>query len=176
MSGMDRDYADGFDRRAGRRRFFWASGLAAVLALVAAGLVASEGSAFGRGHWGHRGHPDPAEMKEHMALAVDHMLKRIDATDEQRERASEIAESAFDELFPLMGEHRESHERMVALLSAETVDRDALEELRAESFARFEAASKTLATSLADFAEMLAPEQRTELLEKRHGHRGWRRY
>lgn len=175
MRGTDRDY-DGYERSAGRRRLFWATGLVAVVGIVMAGLVASEAaSAFGRSHWGHRGH-DPAEMREHMALALDHMLRRIDATEAQRDRASEIADTTFDALFPLMGEHRESRERMVALLSAETVDRDALEALRAESFARFDDASKTLAAGLADLAETLTPEQRAELLARGHGHRGWRRH
>ena len=164
------------DRRNGRRRLVWASGLAAVAMLVAGGLIASESaSAFGRGPWGHHGH-DPEEMKEHMALAVDQVLRRLDASDEQRDEVGAIADRTFDALLPLAGEHRESRERMLEILSAETVDRDALEALRAESFTRFETASKTLTDGLADLAEVLTLEQRQELLEHAQRRRGWRRH
>ncbi len=130
---------------------------------------------MGRGHWGHHGNHDPEAMKEHLALGVERMLRHVDASDEQKDRATEIAESAFDALAPMLATHREGREQMVALLSEETIDREALEALRAEWVARFDAASRTLAGSLADLAETLTPEQRAELLEHRDGHRGWHR-
>jgi Spy/CpxP family protein refolding chaperone len=103
------------------------------------------------------------------------MLRHVDASDEQKDRATEIAESAFDALAPMLSTHREGREQMVALLSEETIDREALEALRAELVARFDTASRTLAGSLADLAETLTPEQRAELLEHGRGHRGWHR-
>jgi Spy/CpxP family protein refolding chaperone len=141
-----------------------------VLVAVVAGVAAN---AFGRGHWGHRGH-DPEAMKEHLALGVEHALRRVDASEEQKLRGVEIAEATFDELAPMFASHRESRERLLELLSAESVDREALEALRAESFARFELASRALLGGLADLAETLTPEQREELLEHgHHGRRGW---
>ena len=161
----------------GSGRFVWAAITAAVLALVAAGLFASAdgANAMGRGHWGHHGNHDPEAMKEHLALGVEMMLRHVDASDDQKDRATEIAESAFDALVPMLSTHRDGREQMVALLSEETIDREALEALRAELVARFDTASRTLAGSLADLAETLTPEQRAELLEHGRGHRGWHR-
>jgi Spy/CpxP family protein refolding chaperone len=159
------------------QRVLWGASLAVVLALVAAGIVApgDGANAMGRGHWRHGGH-DPEQMKEHLTDGVDFMLQRLDATDEQRTQATEIARSAFDALAPVVEEHRQHRERMVALFGAETIDREALEALRAQEMALLESASQSLLGSLADLAETLTPEQRAELLEHadHHGHRGWR--
>lgn len=164
-------------RARGGRRFVWAAIAATVLALVVAGIFASAdgANAMGRGHWGHHGDRDPEAMKEHLAMGVERMLRHVDASDEQKDRATEIAEAAFDALAPMLATHRDGRERMVALLSEEAIDREALEALRAELVARFDTASRTLAESLADLAETLTPEQRAELLEHGRGHHGWHR-
>lgn len=160
------------------RRLLWAFSLAIVLSLVAAGVLVGDGArAMGGGHFGHGGH-DPEHMKEHLTDGVEFMMQRLDASEEQRVRATEIAEEAFETLAPVVEQHREHREQMVALFGAETIDREALETLRAQEMALAESASQTLLASLADLAETLTPEQRTELLEHahHHGRRGWRRH
>ena len=159
----------------GSRRFLWAAITATVLALVVAGLLAPAGGVNAIGRWGHQGSHDPEAMKEHLATGVEMMLRHVDASDAQKDRATEIAESAFDALAPMLATHREGREQMVALLSEETIDREALEALRAEWVARFDTASRTLSGSLADLAETLTPEQRAELLEHGRGHHSWHR-
>ena len=49
------------------------------------------------------------------------------------------------------------------LLSAPTVDRAAVEKMRLEAVAKFDAKSKTIAAGLLDIADQLTPEQRTKL-------------
>ena len=73
-----------------------------------------------------------------------------------------------------------ARKRAVELLAEPTVDRAAIEALRAEQVARADAASKRLARALGDAAEVLTPEQRKQLAERieemreRRGRgRGW---
>ena len=65
------------------------------------------------------------------------------------------------------------------LLLADTIDRTALETLRAERLADAEQISKNLVGALADVAEVLSPEQRKVLNERieqfRSLRRGWHR-
>jgi Spy/CpxP family protein refolding chaperone len=61
----------------------------------------------------------------------------------------------------------------MALLSADTFDRAALETLRAEQVAKFDTASKRIVQAVSDAAGVLTVEQRKELVAKM-GERGWR--
>lgn len=161
-----------------RRGFVRAAMALGVLALAVAAVVAASdvAQAMGGRHWGRGGH-DPAEMKEHMALAMDHVLRRLDASEEQRERVKEIATATFDAVAPLADSHKEHRDRMFELLGADEIDREALEELRAAELALADQASRAFVSGLADLAETLTSEQRTELLEHRHGGgHGWRRH
>ncbi len=74
------------------------------------------------------------------------------------------------------------HDRMRAtgkeihdLLLADTIDRAALETLRAERLADAEQISKNLVSALADVAEVLSPEQRKVLNERIEQFRSMRR-
>ena len=51
----------------------------------------------------------------------------------------------------------------LALLSAPTIDRAAVEKMRLDAVARFDAKSKTVAAGLLDIADQLTPDQRTKL-------------
>ena len=44
----------------------------------------------------------PAELADHLEDGLDHLLDQVDATDEQREQASAIAERRAPELFAVM--------------------------------------------------------------------------
>ena len=54
-------------------------------------------------------------------------------------------------------------EKVVAILKADTIDRAALEEIRAERLSAGETASKRIVQAIADAADVLKPEQRREL-------------
>jgi periplasmic protein CpxP/Spy len=70
---------------------------------------------------------------------------------------------------------REGRHQALALLSQPTIDRGALEALRANQLQMAEQASRRLTQALADAADVLTPEQRRQLAERAerwHGRRG----
>ena len=77
----------------------------------------------------------------------------------------EIVDASLAALAPLAEQHRAHHEALVELLAQETIDRAALESLRAQELGLAEQASRTLTAGIADVAETLTPAQRAELLE-----------
>ena len=105
---------------------------------------------------------------------VERVLEDAGVSDEQVDQLWEIADSARDELRPMMREFRGMRDDMTAILSAETIDLQALETLRAERVAALDAASKKMTDTLVKAAEVLTPEQRTKLVEhfKDRGMRG----
>jgi Spy/CpxP family protein refolding chaperone len=160
----------------GRRRF-WITG--GVLAGLAA-LVAVTPRAFARGFAGHGfgGHgrhafgarmmEDPAAAKQHAGMAVEWVLRGVDATQEQKQQAKRITDRLIDELGPLVEKHRGFRESMARELAKPEIDREALERLRREEIALTDQASKLAVGSIADLGEVLTPEQRAELAAFAH--------
>ncbi|MCE3604686.1 Spy/CpxP family protein refolding chaperone [Massilia sp. P8910] len=145
-------------KRRGRR---WLIGAAFGLAAGAMSLAGASFASEGRGMCGHRGHfaaMDPADAAKHIDKMVEHLLK--DGTAEQKARLSAIVKSAFADLQPTYREHKASRDKAHALLSAPTVDRVALEQLRVEEVERLDTASKRILDAVADAADVLTPEQR----------------
>ena len=116
------------------------------------------------GHGGHFTH-DPEVAREHAEFAASFMLDRIAATDDQKEQVQAIVGSAVSDLVALAQQHGENHGAWRAELSKPTIDRVALEELRKNGFQLADSASTRLVEALADAAEVLTPEQRSELME-----------
>jgi Spy/CpxP family protein refolding chaperone len=118
-------------------------------------------------------------MRAHMGMGghgIDRALDAIDATDEQADKIYEIMDGARDTVRPLMREFRDTRDDLTEILSAETIDRQALEALRAERVAALDTASKTMTEALVNAADVLTPEQRAELVKlfEEHGRRGMR--
>jgi len=70
---------------------------------------------------------------------------------------------------------RDARLQAVALLSQPSIDRAAIEALRANQLQLAEQASKRFTQALADVADVLTPEQRKQLAERMRrwrGHRG----
>ncbi len=106
---------------------------------------------------------DHAKMHEMMAAHLDKMLSEVDATPEQKSKIHAILGQA---MASMGGAHERMHARMTefhAILTAPTIDRGALERLRATTMADLDTHSRTLVTALADAAEVLRPEQRAKL-------------
>lgn len=107
----------------------------------------------------------------------ERMLEEIGATDEQADKLWDIAGEAVTEMWPMIREFRAARGEAVELLTAPTIDRAAVEALRAERVAAIDAASKTMAETLVKAAEVLTPEQRSKLVElieeHRSHHRRW---
>jgi Spy/CpxP family protein refolding chaperone len=159
------------------RRRFWVGG--GILAGLAA-LVAVTPRAFARGFAGHGfgGHgrhafgarlmEDPAGAKQHAGMAVEWVLRGVDATEEQKQQAKGITDRLIDQLGPLAEKHREHREAMARELAKPEIDRAALERLRREEIALADEASKLAVASIADLGDVLTPEQRAELIRFAH--------
>jgi Spy/CpxP family protein refolding chaperone len=158
------------DRQPRRRFFKLAAATTAVAGLGGFGLNAL---AHGRGQG--RGPIDPARAEEHLDRMLKHMYVEIDATEAQMQKLDPIAKQAAKDLQPLREKSREARLKSVELLAADKIDRGAIEKARAESMRAADATSKRFTQALADFAEVLTPEQRKTLaarMQRRGGRRG----
>jgi Spy/CpxP family protein refolding chaperone len=97
----------------------------------------------------------------------------IDATDAQRARLDPIVKQAAKDLLPMRERMRDARKQGLAVLTAASVDRNALESLRADQLQAADAASQRLVQALADVADVLTPEQRKNLAERLQRRRGW---
>jgi Spy/CpxP family protein refolding chaperone len=151
-----------------------------VIALLAVALVAGlAGSmlstAFGQSyswqriqwrHGGMFGGPlTPAQIDDHIDRMTKHLAIELDATEEQRTKIANIAKAAVADLRPLREKAMDARSQAIALLTAPTIDRTAIERFRAEHVGLVETASKRIAQALADAAEVLTPEQRRKVSE-----------
>jgi Spy/CpxP family protein refolding chaperone len=161
--------ADGPRADTPRRRFFRRAAIATVIAGLAAG-TGLKALAHGFGGWHHRGgfmggQLDPARLDGHLDRMLKHLYVEIDATDAQKQQLGPIVKAAARDLLPMGDRMRDARTQAVTLLLQPTVDRTALEALRASQLQLAEQASKRLAQALADVADVLTPEQRKQLSE-----------
>ena len=142
--------------------------LAIAGAFLAGGLVLPPLAATAQESAMHAGMGDHARMHEMMAAHLDKMLSGVDATPEQKSKIHAILGQA---MASMGGAHERMHARMTelhAILTAPTIDRGALERLRATTMADLDAHSRTLVAAMADAAEVLRPEQRAKLATMMH--------
>ena len=164
----------------GRRRFFRRAAIVTVAATLVTG-VGLKALAWGHGGGGwHRGGfmggpIDPAKLDEHLDRMLKHLYVEVDATEAQKLQLGPIVKAAARDLLPMRDRMREARAQAVTLLSAPTVDRVALEALRAGQLQLAEQASRRFTQALADVADVLTPEQKKQIAEhvaRRHGRRG----
>jgi protein CpxP len=163
-----------------RRRFVRRVAIATVIAGLASGIGITAFAQGGRhGGW-HRGGfmgtaLDPAMVDERLDRMLKHLYVEIDATDAQKQQLAPIVKGAARDLLPLRAKIHDARRQAVELLSRESVDRAALETLRADQLRLAEQASMRFTQALADVADVLTPEQRKQLAERIgrwHGRRG----
>jgi len=163
-----------------RRRFFWRAAIATAVAGLATGIGA-KAFAYGGGScgWQRGGFMgaalDPATLDAHLERALKHLFVEIDATDAQKQQLTPIVKDAARALLPLRARMHAARRQAVELLSQASIDRAALETLRADQLKLAEQASQRFTKALADVADALTPEQRKQLAERIdrwHGHRG----
>ena len=111
---------------------------------------------------------DPAAAKRHAGMAVEWVLRGVDATEEQKQQAKRITDRLVDQLGPVVEKHLGFRESMARELAKPEIDREALERLRREEIALADQASKLAVGSIADLGEVLTAEQRAELIGFAH--------
>jgi periplasmic protein CpxP/Spy len=162
-----------------KRRWFGDGRGALVAALLAVGLLAGVAGnmlpkAFGQGFpWQHRGWGmgagfmggplTPAQIDDRIDRMTKHMAIELDATADQQAKIAGIAKSAVTDLRAMREKAQAARTQAVTLLTAPTIDRTAIERLRAEQIALADSASKRIAQALADATEVLNPEQRKKV-------------
>jgi Spy/CpxP family protein refolding chaperone len=147
------------------------------------GWSRDDGPRWGRDDHGPRGWSERrAERRERQAFfpgrierVVDRALDRLDASSEQRQKITRIAERTADEIFALREKHLDARKQLREVLAAETIDRTRLEALRAEQMQLADAASKRITEAVAEAAEVLNPAQRAELSRQIERWQRWRR-
>ena len=163
-----------------RRRFFKRAAIATLIGGIAAGIGFKAYAQSGGCGW-HRagfaaGPIDPAAMDEHLDRMLKHLYVEIDATDEQKQKLEPIVKQAVKDLLPLRDKARATRKQAMDLLAADTVDRGAIEALRAEKLQLADQASKRFTQALADVAEVLTPAQRKQIAERVEAFHGrWHR-
>jgi len=162
--------------RWGRRTLF---GLALLAVAVVAGLTGNMlTTAFGQGAFGQgmawrawhggaftSGPLTQAQIDDRIERMTKHMAIELDATADQQMKVAAIAKAAVAELLPLREKAQAARGQAVALLTAPTVDRSAVERLRSEQIALAETASKRIAQALADASDVLTPDQRRKVAD-----------
>ncbi len=192
MSDIRGTAKTGWLRRGNRKVIALATGTAIAIGGVFGVQALADSQAYGHmklyagyiGGWHgghHKGFADisDAEIETHIERMVKHAAIEIDATQEQQEKISALVTAVAKDLKPVYERMRATGKEIHDLLLANTIDRTALEKLRAERLAEVERISKNLVGALADVAEVLSPEQRKVLDERikqfRAMRRGWHR-
>ncbi len=150
-------------RKASPRRA-WLAGAALAVAFVGGGVTlpviaaSAEGAAMhGMMHGG--GHD---QMHAMMMAHLTKMLDQVGASADQKSRIEAILHAGFGSMKDMHADMEQTHASLDTILSAPTVDRDALEQLRAGQIAKIDAASRTLVKAMGDAAEVLTPAQRAK--------------
>lgn len=152
-----------------RRRLL---GRIAVLALAiggatSVGVWAQQAHNAGNGpHTMTMGAMSPAEMADHIPKLLEHIYVEVDATPEQKAKLDPILRQAVTDLSAMHTQAHGAHEQAIALLTADKVDRAALETLRASHMQLADQATKRCVQLIADVADVLTPAQRKTLAER----------
>jgi protein CpxP len=155
----------------GRRGVFF---IALLAVAVAVGLTANMlTTAFGQGFaWHHDGFMGgiggpltPAQIDDRIDRMTKHMAIELDANADQQSKIAGIAKAAVHDLLPLREKANAAHGQAIALLTAPTIDRTAIERLRTEQVGLAETASKRIAQAAADASEVLSPDQRRKIAD-----------
>ncbi|HLH96746.1 MAG TPA: Spy/CpxP family protein refolding chaperone [Xanthobacteraceae bacterium] len=153
-----------------------------VLALVAVAVVAGLTgnmltTAFGQGFAWHvwrdggfaggfmSGPLTEAQIDDRIDRVTKHLAIELDATSDQQMKIASIAKAAVTDLLPMREKAQAARRQAVGLLTAPTVDRAAIEKLRADQIALADAASKRIVQAADDASEVLNPEQRRKIAD-----------
>ena len=151
-------------QRWGHRMLANVPGMAAVAAPFEGGFGPPFGPGFGA-DWqsGILNGVIEAIVEARADRMIRHLAIEIDATAEQQDKLRAIVRDAVKDLLPVRDKVLAARASARELLTQQTIDRAAIEKLRADQLAIHDAASKRLVQAVADAAEALTPEQRRKL-------------
>ena len=133
-------------------------GLMVATAFVVAGLTVSGLSAAADDTSMHAmmggPHHDHMEAMAHMTAA----LNAVGATSDQKDRIETILHAGLKPMMEVHSSMQDLHGDLMRLLTAPTIDRNALEQMRAAEIVKIDQASKTAMQAIGDAAEVLSPE------------------
>jgi Spy/CpxP family protein refolding chaperone len=145
----------------------WAITAVSALLLGSAALAglsyADDAPGRGSRHGSMHGPMTPEMTAKHIDKMIEHVLP--DGTAEQKTKVKSIATAAAADMKTLRDQHRAAHEQMVSLLSQPTIDRAAIEKVRASQVQNADQMSRRMTTALTDIAEVLTPAQRLKAAE-----------
>jgi protein CpxP len=158
-------------RSASRRGLFVFAFLAVAIVAGLTGNMLT--TAFGQGFAWHAWHDGafmggpltPAQIDDRIDRMTKHMAIELDASADQQVKIAGIAKAAVGDLRPLREKAQAARGQAVALLTAPTIDRSAIERLRAEQIGLAETASKRITQAVADASEVLNPDQRRKVAD-----------
>lgn len=159
-----------------RRPFFKFAIIPLAIVGTLGGVVAFAGGPMAARHFGPMGPHGPGphgpfghpEMREQV---VDVMIAVADATPEQEAEVREILDDVWVQLDDLRPDHEETHAEIKAILTAEEIDRKALQAHRAEMLDKVEQATSLVVDAVVDVAEVLSQEQRQKIADHLESHR-----
>ncbi len=140
-----------------RRRYLWWIAGALVLIIAGAGWAVID-----RYEWRW----DGPGLERFVEKRIDRMLERVDATESQRTRIRDIVDEAIVDMQAFRSLKLETWQALLDNFKQETINREALENLRQKTVETMDQMSRRMVTALADAAEILTPEQRNELIER----------
>lgn len=145
--------------------------LVAATALITGAAVnkaLSNPFGFGPGWHGARGHwgsvpLDPAMIEDRADRMVRHLSIELDASNDQQEKLRTIMRAMLKDVLPARERAFAARRQARELLTANTIDRSAIEKLRADQIALADTVSKRVTQALGDAADVLSAEQRRKL-------------
>ncbi len=145
----------------------------ALLGSAAVGAGATAVAQHGFGGWHHGGMgmaalSDPATMDR----LLQHVYIEIGASDAQKAQLEPLLKSAVTDLVALRGGLHVGHGEMLKLLTAEHIDRTALEAARSEHVQAMDQASRRIVQLIGDVGDVLTPAQRKALAARIAEHHG----
>lgn len=152
--------------RGHRRRGLFLLIPALVFGLIGFGVGRATG-----GHWPGHGFAMHQQLDGDQAVRMaqagaGHILVNVDATTEQKAKIDDIVKAAMKDLLPMRETFMGARDKIATVLKAATVDRAALEQIRADQSGLGDKASKRAVLALADAAGVLTPAQRAMLVER----------
>lgn len=140
------------------RAFAFAGVLFGGIALGAAG-AGGLAVAAGMDHFGG----PPGMRLAFIQGMLTHALDSVGASAAQEARIHDIVVAKFTEIAPDPKQHEAMRKQALGLLAAPTIDRAAVEKMRADAVAGFDAKSKLVVGAVLDVADQLTPAQRAQL-------------